>query len=117
MSSAAGPTVVTGRLDGATYQIAMPRRWSGLLFLWSHGDQGSGPPHVSTPGDAAQTPSWLLAHGIALATSSYSHGGWSVAAAMQDQLSLLTLFTRRYGRPRATIAWGQSSGALVSAAM
>jgi alpha-beta hydrolase superfamily lysophospholipase len=95
----------------------MPARWTGLLFLWSHGYQGSGPQHVSEPGDADQTPSWLLAHGMALATSSYSHGGWTVVDAMQDQIALLALFTRRYGRPRATIAWGASFGALVSAGL
>jgi hypothetical protein len=115
--TAAGPTVVTGRLGGATDLIEMPARWTGLLFLWSHGDQGSGPPHLSEPGDAAQTPGWLLAHGMALATSSYSHAGWTVAAAIRDQIALLRLFTKRYGQPRATIAWGQSSGAFVSAGL
>jgi hypothetical protein len=41
---AAGPTVVTGSLGGAAYQIEMPTRWNGTLILWSHGYIAPGPP-------------------------------------------------------------------------
>jgi hypothetical protein len=114
---AAGATVIQGRIAGARYEIQIPAHWNRTLLLWSHGDQGQGQPHLSQPGDADQTPAWLLDHGYALAYSSFSHGGWSIAAALHDQIALLDLFTHRVGRPRYTIAWGSSNGALISAGL
>jgi hypothetical protein len=117
VTAVAGPTIVTGNLGGAAYKIEMPARWNGTLLLYSHGYQGS--PHPILKGVAPDplTAAWLLAHGYALAGSSYSSTGWAVAQALHDQLALLDYFGHRFGSPRRTISWGESLGGLISAGL
>ncbi|HEY6458310.1 MAG TPA: hypothetical protein VIY90_23780 [Steroidobacteraceae bacterium] len=59
---------------------------------------------------------WLLAHGYALAASSYSQAGWALAQAVPDQRATLTVITARIGTPRVTLTWGDSVGGLVTTA-
>lgn len=115
----AQPTVVTGSIDGAPYGIALPVAWNGTLILYSHG--------YIVPGTTSMKPplkmdpyvtGWFYAHGYALAASSYSRPtGWAVEQALHDQMALLDFFTRRYGQPKRTIAWGGSMGGLISVAL
>ncbi len=107
----------TGFIGGAQYLIEIPSAWNGTLLLFSH---GLVPPTSSNPPqDAPDRASavWLLAHGFALAGSSYSQTGWAVAQALHDQIVLLNYFNDRFPRPVRTIAWGQSLGGLVTAGL
>lgn len=105
-----------GRLDnGALWAAVVPEEWNGALLLWSRGwrpDQGL----AEAAPSAAEAA--LLAHGYALAGSSYSAGGWALAEAVPDQLATLDAFAAASGlTPERTLAWGMSMGGLVSAAL
>ncbi len=112
-------TTVNGALrDGATYEMQCPAgSWNGTLFLYSHGYvvPGSSNP-AQDVGDPA-TGAWLLAHGFALAGSSYSTTGWAIAQALPDQIATLDKFGRAFGHPRRTIAWGHSLGGIITAGL
>ncbi len=108
----AGTRALTGLLEGAPYRIEVPARWNRILLLWSHGYEIGRRPHADDPG--ALTTEWLLQHGYAIAASGYRRTGWAVAEALPDQMRLLHSFDRRFGRPRITIAGGESLGGLIS---
>ena len=104
-------------MGGASYLIEVPNRWNGTLFLYSHGYVPPGQPNPAVAAPSPEASSWLLGHGYAIAGSSYSSTGWSVEDAFKDQLALLDYFTRRVGKAKRTIAWGQSMGGAISAGM
>jgi len=106
---------VTGRLTGAPYQIDLPVRWNHTLIVWSHGYEPGRYPRVDDIEPVTRR--WLLANGYAIAGSGFSSTGWAVADAYRDQAALLGLFTDRYGKPRLTIAVGESLGGLISAGL
>ncbi len=112
-------TTVNGTLaDGASYEFQCPAgNWNGTLFLYSHGYvvPGSANP-AQDVGDPA-TGGWLLAHGFALAGSSYSTTGWAIAQALPDQIATLNVFRRAYGHRTKTIAWGHSLGGIITAGL
>ena len=114
----AGDEVLCGTFaDGATYLIEVPANWNRTLFLYSHGYVAPG---AANPADDVGDPvtgGWLLTHGYALAGSSYATTGWSIASALPDQFATLRTFYRLVGRPRTTIAWGQSLGGIITAGL
>ncbi|MFI9756591.1 hypothetical protein ACIHFB_01480 [Streptomyces sp. NPDC051963] len=108
----------TGVIDGAPYRIEMPERWNGTLVLYSHGYYLKDflPEKVAlTVHDT--TESWLLRHGYALAASEYKNRGigYAVEDAMTDQIALLNHFQAKIGKPRRTISYGMSQGAVIAA--
>ena len=111
----------TGTLgDGATYLIQCPAvAWNGTLLLYSHGyvapGSTSGNPATDV-GDPA-TGAYLLAHGFALAGSSYATEGWAIQQALPDQIGTLDVFDTTYGTPARTIAWGHSLGGIITAGL
>jgi len=113
--AAAGDTSThyTGSLaDGASWVADVPASWNGTIILYSH---GFGPLSAQDAPDPA-TQADLLGLGYALVGSSYSGSSWwALASAARDQFASLAAVERRTGRPRATIAWGESMGGLVSA--
>jgi len=104
--------------DGATYRIQCPAgAWNGTLYLYSHGYVVPGAANpVQDVGDPV-TGAWMLAHGYALAGSSYSTTGWAIAQALPDQISTLNAFDSTYGRPTTTVAWGHSLGGIITAGL
>src|SRR5262249_25088522 len=112
---------VTGTLpSGATYLIEVPSGWNGTLVLFSHGAVLFPPnPAVDVPQntDPAATHDSLLAHGYALAGSSYSQIGWALQQAFDDQIAVLDLFASQVAAPTRTIAWGQSMGGIITAGL
>ncbi len=101
-------------VDGARWRMQVPEHWNGTLLLYSHGYSADvTPPELAPRG----LQDWLLGHGYALAASSYSRGGWAVAEAVPDQRLVLATFAARSGRPRLTIAWGDSMVGLVTTAL
>jgi len=96
----------------------MPRRWNGRLLLFSHGYIPPDRPNL--PAAAAIDPvvgGRLLDRGYALAASSYASTGWAVADALADQEGVLRRFRAQFGAPRATVAWGDSMGGLITAGL
>ncbi|WP_024936325.1 hypothetical protein, partial [Actinomadura welshii] len=111
---AAGPAHYTGTLpDGATWIADVPARWNGTLILFSHGFGPLTP--ADRPSEAAGKA--LLDRGYALAGSSYDPDGslWALGSAVRDQTAAKDAVTKIIGRPRTTLALGQSMGGLVSA--
>lgn len=108
-------TSIEGQLaDGALWRARVPAPWNGTLLLFSHGYS----PRVMRPALAPPgVESWLLRRGYALLASSYSTPGWALAEAVPDQLAALGAFSARFGKPKRTIAWGQSMGGLVTVAL
>jgi hypothetical protein len=104
--------------DGAEWTIQMPRRWNGRLLLFSHGFVAPDQPNLAAA--AAIDPvvgGQLLSRGYALAASSYASTGWAVADALADQEAVLRRFRTGFGAPRATVAWGDSMGGLITAGL
>jgi pimeloyl-ACP methyl ester carboxylesterase len=124
VAAAQAPTRIAGTSpDGSKYLIEVPPAWNGTLLLYSHGYSFS-PVVVPTdsPDNTSPTPvihDWLLAHGFALAGSTYAHQGtgWSLQSAFPDQVDVLDNFARQVGRPARTIAWGHSLGGMITAGL
>ena len=106
-----------GTIGGATYKIEKPAAWNGTLVLYSHGyvTPGSANP-ARDVGDPA-TGAFLLAHGYALAGSSYSRTGWALEQAFVDQIALLDFFEQNCGHPKRILAWGHSLGGIITAGL
>jgi pimeloyl-ACP methyl ester carboxylesterase len=122
-ASATGGTTrqtYTGSIDGADYRVEVPEGWNGTLLLYSHGYAPEGFPsdiavtNRPVPYGAA-TEAELLDRGYALAASNFKGVyGYQVEQGTVDQLALLDWFTDHVGRPRHTIATGQSLGAAIA---
>ncbi|HYK28833.1 MAG TPA: prolyl oligopeptidase family serine peptidase [Streptosporangiaceae bacterium] len=111
-------TVNGGLADNATYEIQCPAgSWNGTLFLYSHGYVAPGASNPPQDVGDPITGAWLLAHGYALAGSSYATTGWSIEQALPDQISTLDVFQAQYGKPAQTIAWGHSLGGIITAGL
>ena len=108
-----------GVLNGANYTIAVPADWNGTLLLYSHGYTFANQPLDNPAPDASDSLSGatLLQQGYALAGSSYSQNGWAIQQALHDQMALLDYFDATCGRPVRTIAWGDSLGGMITAAL
>jgi pimeloyl-ACP methyl ester carboxylesterase len=112
-------TPVTGTLpDGATYKIECPAGpWNGTLFLYSHGYVTPGAANPAQDAGDAVTARYMLAHGFALAGSSYATTGWAIQQALPDQISTLDVFDQTFGTPSQTVAWGHSLGGIITAGL
>jgi dienelactone hydrolase len=98
--------------------IEVPANWNGTLLIYSHGFISSGP--LLNPGPDAPDPTTagkLLAEGYALSGSSFRSNGWVARPALQDQIDLLNYFSTTCGKPKRTIAWGESMGGIISAGL
>ena len=104
--------------DGATYEIQLPAvQWNGTLVLYSHGYVVPGSANPATDVGDPVTGGWLLAHGYALAGSSYATTGWAIQQAIPDQIDTLNTFDSMFGKPTRTIAWGHSLGGIITAGL
>jgi pimeloyl-ACP methyl ester carboxylesterase len=112
-------TTQTGSLaDGSTYEIQCPAgSWNGTLFLYSHGYVEPGAANPAQDIGDPITGAWMLAHGFALAGSSYATTGWAIQQALPDQIGTLDVFDSTYGKPDQTIAWGHSLGGIITAGL
>jgi len=106
----------TGTIDGADYRVEMPQRWNGTLVLYSHGYYPEGFPAFGIAvTNRPETAAWLLDHGYALAASDFKgRTGYQIEQGLHDQIALLDWFEANVGRPRRTIATGQSLGATIA---
>lgn len=100
--------------DGTKYLIQMPTDWNGALLLYSYG-----------PPRPPEDPAWdadqpivaaLLGRGYALAGCGTTRF-WPLEQNLPNQVAVIDLFERLVDRPERTIAWGQSIGGLMTAAL
>ncbi len=112
-------STVTGTLpDKATYLIQCPAgKWNGTVLLFSHGYVTPGSANPAADSFDPVTGNWLLGHGYALAGSSYASTGWAIQQALPDQIATLNTFGADYGKPKRTIAWGDSLGGIITAGL
>ncbi len=116
-AQAAGVDVREGTIGGAAFKIEVPPNWNRTLVLYSHGYVVPGSPNPARDVGDPATGAFLLAHGFALAGSSYSRTGWAIEQALQDQIALLKFFNTTVGTPKRTIAWGHSLGGIITAGL
>jgi pimeloyl-ACP methyl ester carboxylesterase len=111
-------THLTGTLaSGATYVADVPANWNGELILYSHGYVNPGAPNPALDAPDNYLGNWWLAHGYALAGSSYATTGYAVSDALSDQMTLLDLLPSLGVTPARVIAMGDSMGGLITAAL
>jgi pimeloyl-ACP methyl ester carboxylesterase len=112
----------TGTLQGAKYEIQLPKTWNGTLLIYSHGYRYAQPaPPAFTPVETSAqsasdptTAAALLAQGYALAGSSYKSNGWAVSDGVAAAEDLHAFFAQNVGEPYRTLVWGDSLGGLIT---
>ncbi|HEX7251870.1 MAG TPA: hypothetical protein VF376_03240, partial [Thermoanaerobaculia bacterium] len=126
--SPAHPVLLDGVLGGAPYRVRVPTNWNGTLLLYAHGYQkrarhpgeteNRDPPDAPGPLESLVLPDMepvLLARGFGLAGSAFRANGWDVREGIEDMLALREFFIQQVGRPKRTILWGLSLGAMIAA--
>jgi pimeloyl-ACP methyl ester carboxylesterase len=105
---------VDGRLGpGALYRLVRPDNWNGRLVLYAHGYVGAAEP-VRLPPEGDLIIGLLAPQGVAVAFSSYSENGWSVAEGARQTRMLLDQFATRFGTPSRVYLVGASMGGLIA---
>ena len=100
------------QLSGATYQIAVPTNWNGILIVVARGATPVPATELRTFGGARNL---LRDGGLALAATTYRSETPLARDATDDVEELRQIFVRQFGRPKRTIVWGLSFGGLVAA--
>lgn len=104
-------------VNGAIYWMAVPQNWNKVLVVHMHGG-----PRISTrdiKGSANDLRHFavIVNAGYAWVNSTYRRPGYGVRMAAQDSETARQLFVARFGKPRLTLAHGQSWGANIAAKM
>jgi len=95
---------------GALYAFDVPEGWNGMLVLYVHGYT---PPQVPVALPSGSIRDFLLQQGFAVAMSSFSENGYSVAEGTRQSHQLLGLFADRFGAPTRTFVLGVSMGGVI----
>jgi hypothetical protein len=88
-----------GVLNGAAYQVEVPKNWNGMLVMYAHGYAGTGAALSVAPPAIRR---FLVSQGYAWAASSYSKNYYDVRAGVEDTNALALAFNdiaRQNGRP------------------
>jgi alpha-beta hydrolase superfamily lysophospholipase len=102
--------------NGAYYWIAKPHDWNGVLVVHSHGGPRTAKVKPESELQDLDRFAVIVKRGFAMAASSYREGGYvGIATAAEDSENLRKLYVERFGKPRRTIAHGQSWGGGVTA--
>src|SRR6185437_1959113 len=102
-----GTHVETGRLGGTSYEIEIPPNWNHRLVMYTHGNDSTIDLQVYPPVNRG----WLIEHGYAWASSSYSiNVAYVSGVATYETAALWDLFVKEHGRPEYSYAMGDSMG-------
>ena len=117
--------------NGAKYEIRMPAKFNGTLFVYSHGirygvalpaNPLAGTPAVPinyapevAPSQAVATA--LLAQGFALAGSGVETQGWNLEEGTYAAIRVLDIAQNKYSKVDKIVTWGYSLGGLTSQAL
>jgi alpha-beta hydrolase superfamily lysophospholipase len=101
---------------GAYYWIAKPANWNGVLVVHSHGGPRNASVKIDSEVEDLDRFAVIVKRGFAMAASSYREGGYvGIETAAEDSENVRRLFVAKFGKPRRTIAHGQSWGGGVTA--
>jgi hypothetical protein len=120
--------------QGAKYEIRMPSKFNGMLYLYNHGIRGNhNMPKIPVirpngyvvdmsveiaPGRTAADQEFiaqeLLKQGYALAASGISTQGWSVPEAVNNNLQLIVEARSKFPKIDKIVSWGDSLGGAIS---
>lgn len=122
--------------DGAGYVIQVPARFSGTLFLFSHGYRYpinipasipvvGGYTVVNTPqpapgGNAAQiteVATQMLTKGYGIAGSGFARQGWNADSGLKTNVELIGIIKKQFPNVKHVVAWGESLGAFITQAL
>eukprot|EP00927_Polykrikos_kofoidii_P046279 TRINITY_DN40499_c0_g1_i1.p1 TRINITY_DN40499_c0_g1~~TRINITY_DN40499_c0_g1_i1.p1 ORF type:complete len:540 (-),score=65.75 TRINITY_DN40499_c0_g1_i1:206-1825(-) len=107
--------VVTGRLDGAVYAVAVPLLWNRRLLMYLHGTRPLGAPVVAELDLHGDVFKWLLEDGWMVAATSYKAHGLALTEALEDTLALRAHIPSLVGSvPSMVLLEGHSLGGLVA---
>ena len=99
---------LAGKLaDGSNYRVVKPAQWNGTLVLDL--DFINNP---SAPPSAIEQ--WMVANGYAIGGISREPIAYRFPQAVDDLLTVRTMFINRWGAPKRTLSLGNSRGAFVS---
>ena len=120
--------------QGSQYEIRMPSKFNGMMYLYSHGIRGNHnmpkvpvirpngyivdmAPEVA-PGRTAADQEFiaqeLLKQGYAVAGSGVSTQGWSVPEAVNNNLQLIVEARSKFPNIEKIVSWGDSLGGHIS---
>ena len=120
--------------QGAKYEIRMPSKFNGMMYLYNHGIRGNhNLPKIPiirpngyvvdmsveiAPGRTAADQEFiaqeLLKQGYALAASGISRQGWSVPEAVNNNLELIIEAREKFPKINKIVSWGDSLGGAIS---
>lgn len=122
--------------DGAAYVIQVPARFSGTLFLFSHGyrypiDIPASIPLVGgytvtktpqpAPGNSAakiqEVALGMLTKGYGIAGSGFARQGWNVDSGVKTNVELIGIIKKQFPNVKSVVAWGESLGAFITQAL
>lgn len=122
--------------DGAGYVIQVPARFSGTLFLFSHGyrwpiDIPASIPLVGgytvlktpqpAPGSNAaqitEVATQMLTKGYGIAGSGFARQGWNADSGLKTNVELIGIIKKQFPNVKHVVAWGESLGAFITQAL
>jgi alpha-beta hydrolase superfamily lysophospholipase len=105
--------------NGAYVLAAVPKNWSGVLVVHSHGGPRTAPLDRKANDEDLSRFAFFVGEGHAWVNSSYRRPGFGVAMAVEDTESARRHFLDKIvplvGKPRLVVAHGQSWGGNVTA--
>ena len=122
--------------DGAGYVIQVPARFSGTLFLFSHGYRYpinipasipvvGGYTVVNTPQPApgrnadqiTEVATQMLTKGYGIAGSGFARQGWNADSGVKTNVELIGIIKKQFPEVKHVVAWGESLGAFITQAL
>ncbi|MFM1788979.1 MAG: hypothetical protein RLZZ12_328 [Actinomycetota bacterium] len=122
--------------DGAGYVIQVPARFSGTLFLFSHGYRYpidipasiplvGGYTVVKTPAPApgrnaaqiTEVATQMLTKGYGIAGSGFARQGWNADSGVKTNVELIGIIKKQFPEVDHVVAWGESLGAFITQAL
>jgi pimeloyl-ACP methyl ester carboxylesterase len=122
--------------DGAGYVIQVPARFSGTLFLFSHGYRYpinipasipvvGGYTVVNTPQPApgrnatqiTEVATQMLTKGYGIAGSGFARQGWNADSGLKTNVELIGIIKKQFPEVDHVVAWGESLGAFITQAL
>ena len=122
--------------DGAGYVIQVPARFSGTLFLFSHGYRYpinipasipvvGGYTVVNTPQPApgrnaaqiSEVATQMLTKGYGVAGSGFARQGWNADSGLKTNVELIGIIKKQFPDVKHVVAWGESLGAFITQAL
>ena len=122
--------------DGAPYVVQVPAKFTGTLFLFSHGyrhfvDIPAGIPVVGgytvtntpqpapgrTVAEITQVATSMLGKGYAVAGSGFARQGWNVDSGLKTNVELIAIIKKQFPKVTKVVAWGESLGGFITQAL